>query len=505
MSNKAKSEEVRPASSTAGEVDVLKPEIHEEKLAKRYSPLSVIAFAFTTTNSWVAFSSTLAAPLICGGSPTLIYGLIGGGIIMSIIGIGFAELASAFPSAGGQYHIVYMVFPPSLRRGAAFFAGWLSIIYIAAALASCNIFVSNSILYLVSIWESSYEIQAWHTYLLHIALCVAAFFATSRFPGAIGRIGIAVFWLSLIGFVASMAAILSVSKTKQTSSFVFKDFQNVSGWNDGWSVVLGITGCLWAYSGVDAATHVAEEVKNPSRTVPTAIFLSLGLGIITVVAWNIAIMFSITDLDALLSSEVAVLEVYSQALNNKAAVTIFGVYYIVMFYTIVLNLFIFGGRTFWSLSRDGGVPYSKYFVHLQWASPVRATFVMLVLEIVLGVLYVASTTAYNSFVNLTLFALNITVAMPQACLLFRGRACLPERAFSLGKYGFIVNALATLSVIFFSITFSFPPEMPVTGSSMNYLIVVMAVGVVFIAAIWWGGLRKTFTGPLGGHLHGFDH
>ncbi|KAM0424457.1 hypothetical protein ACHAPT_010381 [Fusarium lateritium] len=480
-------------SKTAGEST---PTHFHEHLVKRYTPLSVVAFAFTTTNSWMAFGSGLAVPLACGGGPGIIYGLIAGGIIMATINVGFAELASAFPSAGGQYHIVYMAFPPSTRRVAAFFTGWISIIYLTAALASCNFFVASSILTLVNLWHPSYAMEAWHVYLLHILLCLVAFVATARFPAAIGRLGITIFWVSLTGFIASMVTLLTVSDDKQSSSAVFKEYKNVSGWSNGWSMIIGITSCLWAYSGVDAPTHLAEEVPNPSRNVPRAIFLTIGLGITTVVAWTIALMFAVKDVDAIVESAVPILEVYNQTLNSRVATTIWIVYYTVLFYDIVLNLFIFSGRTVWSFSRDGGVPFSRFLSHLNWASPVRATAVILALQIIIGILYVASTTAYSSFINLTLFALNITVALPQAALLFRGRGCLPQRAFSLGRFGYAVNATATLFVVFFSITFCFPAFMPVTPASMNYLIVVMAVGLVFTAGLWFGGLRKTFTGPV---------
>jgi choline transport protein len=318
---------------------------------------------------------------------------------------------------------------------------------------------------------------------------------TSRFPAAIGRLGVAIFFLSLVGFIASIATLLALSDNKQPASTVFQQYENVSVWSDGWAMVIGITACLWAYSGADGPTHLAEEVPNPSRNVPIAICMTIGLGIITVLAWIITLMFVVKDVDAIIKSAVPVLELYTQVLGSKVATTIWGIYYMVMFYEIVLNLFIFGGRTIWSLSRDGGVPFSKFFSHLQWASPVRAIALMLILEVVVGILYIVSSAAYSSFINLTLFALNITIALPQAALLFRGRGCLPERAFSLGKYGPFVNLVASLFVLFFSITFCFPAFMPITASSMNYLVVVMAIALIIPAGLWWGGLNKSFTGP----------
>ncbi|KAK2606285.1 hypothetical protein QQS21_003333 [Conoideocrella luteorostrata] len=464
-------------------------------LKKRFSLLSVIAFGFTTMNSWVAFASGVAVPLACGGGPGLIYGLIAAAIVMATINTGFAELASAYPSAGGQYHIVYMTFSPSTRKPAAFFTGWITVIYIMAAAASCNFFVASSVVDIAALWNQSYSAQAWHVYLLHIILCIIAFAVTSRFPSTIGRLGVAVLWLSIAGFVASLTTLLAVQDTKQSANFVFTSYRNVSGWPDGWAMFIAITGCLWAYSGVDAPAHLAEEVPNPSRNVPIAIMTTMGLGIVTVLAWNIALMFVVTDIQSLIESGVPILEVYNQALNSKVATTVWAVYYMVMFYDIVLNLFIAAGRTIWSLSRDGGVPYSRFIAHLNRANPVRAAAVMLVLQIIIGVLYIASSTAYNSFIGLTLFALNLTVALPQAALLFRGRGILPERAFSLGKFGYMINAAATSFVVFFSIVFCFPTGLPVTGTSMNYLIVVMAVGLICTAGAWFLALRKTFTGP----------
>lgn len=491
-----KSDSAEYPSSDAFQVDVKAGIANpEEHLKKRFTLLSVIAFGFTTMNSWVAFASILAVPLASGGGPTLIYGLIIAGLAMAIVNIGFAEVASAFPSAGGQYHIVYMTFPPSCRRAAAFFTGWITVIYIMAATASVNFFVAGSILDIVNLWNEEYEPTTWQTYLLHVLLCIIAFVLTSRYPTAIGRFGVTILVLSIAGFVASLVTLLSVQEIKQPSSFVFTTYRNVSGWSDGWAAVIGLTGCLWAYSGVDAPTHVSEEVENPSRNIPIAIIVTMGLGIVTVVAWNIALLFVVTDIQALIESGVPILELYNQALNSKVATTIWAVYYIIMFYDITLNLFIFAGRTIWSLSRDGGVPYSSFFVRLHNANPLRATAVMLVLQIVVGVVYIASSAAYFGFVNLTLFALNITVVLPQAVLLFRGRGILPERAFSLGKFGYAVNATSTALVLFFSVTFSFPTSYPVTGNSMNYLIVVFAIGLLFTTIAWFSRLRKTFTGP----------
>jgi choline transport protein len=126
---------------------------------------------------------------------------------------------------------------------------------------------------------------------------------------------------------------------------------------------------------------------------------------------------------------------------------------------------------------------------------------MLFLQIIIGILYIVSKTAYSSFINLTLFALNIAVVLPQTVLLFTGRDSLPKRAFSLGRYGYLVNALATVFMLFFSFIFAFPVAQPVTGISMNDLVVIFAVIMTFIISSWLLGLSKRFTGLSEGTLH----
>ncbi|KAK7598494.1 hypothetical protein V3481_000120 [Fusarium oxysporum f. sp. vasinfectum] len=282
-------------------------------------------------NSGVAFASGLAVPVACGAGPTLIYGLLVRSIVMSILASGYAELASAFPSAGGQYHIVYMTFPASTRRFAAFFTGRMSILYTMGATASCSFFVAQSILNLVALWNETYVIQSWHVYLVHICLCTIAFLAASRFPAAIGSIGVSVFWMSIIGFIASLATLLAVQEVKQPSKFVFTEFTNVSGWTDGWAAMIGLASCLWAYCGIDTPSHLSEEVDNPSRNIPIAIGATIILGVITAIGWNIGLIYVIKDVQGLIASGAPIMEMYNQALGSKTATTIWSVYYILVF------------------------------------------------------------------------------------------------------------------------------------------------------------------------------
>jgi choline transport protein len=63
-----------------------------------------------------------------GGPRLVIVGLLLAFIAQSIISIGLAEIGSAFPSSGGQYHFCFLLAPRRSRRFAAYVIGWMSVV-----------------------------------------------------------------------------------------------------------------------------------------------------------------------------------------------------------------------------------------------------------------------------------------------------------------------------------------------------------------------------------------
>ena len=86
--------------------------------------------------------------------------------------------------------------------------------------------------------------------------------------------------------------------------------------------------------------------------------------------------------------------------------------------------------------------------------------------------------------------------IPQAILLYRGRdRVLPERHFSLGKFGAAINATAVAWVIFLDVLYCFPTAMPVTPQNMSFVSVVSVGLVGFVFLLWVTTKRKVFKGP----------
>lgn len=89
--------------------------------------------------------------------------------------------------------------------------------------------------------------------------------------------------------------------------------------------------------------------------------------------------------------------------------------------------------------------------------------------IIYGLLYMASTQAFNSIIITAVLGVNISYAVPQGITLFQGRKNkLPERPFKLGTtLGYLCNAWTPLWVTAIGVFICFPNALPVTAGSMN--------------------------------------
>lgn len=81
----------------------LRAQGHVGELPRQFSAFATVSLAFSITNSWIGYSAVFPTPLFAGGGPTVIFGLLTAMVACSFINAGLAELASAFPSSGGQY------------------------------------------------------------------------------------------------------------------------------------------------------------------------------------------------------------------------------------------------------------------------------------------------------------------------------------------------------------------------------------------------------------------
>jgi basic amino acid/polyamine antiporter, APA family len=144
---------------------------------------------------------------------------------------------------------------------------------------------------------------------------------------------------------------------------------------NGWAgISAGAAIVFFAYIGFDAVSTVAEEAREPQRTLPIGIFASLAICTVfyAVVSAVFTGLISYPDLTAKLASEQAepltmALEHASSNLGWAIGIVAFGS---VVAHTAVLLVFQLGQtRIFFSMARDGLLPAAFKRVHPRFRTP----------------------------------------------------------------------------------------------------------------------------------------
>lgn len=126
----------------------------------------------------------------------------------------------------------------------------------------------------------------------------------------------------------------------------------------------------------------------------------------------------------------------------------------------------------------------------------RTTIASFVFVCIYGLLYLASTTAFNSIVTTAVLFLNITYVVPQGILLLsRGRSFLPMRYMQLGWFGYFCNGFSVLWIAVLGTMVCLPPTLPVTVGNMNYTSPILVGLFSLIMLAWFTSGRKNFVGP----------
>ena len=232
-------------------------------------------------------------------------------------------------------------------------------------------------------------------------------------------------------------------------------------------------------------------------------------------------VFCITDINAVLGSESAFVfvDVFYAGTASKAGATAMACLPLVLTACTTLNALAAASRQAWALSRDGGLPYSGWFskvgstlccripghanrvaqvVTLGTPIPINAILFSLSIVVILALINLGSTTAFNSIVGLLTSATCFSYALSIGCVLLRKirKDPLPHARFSLGKFGIPINIFAIGYVITAATASFFPVALPVDATSMNWNIVMFA-GVFTIASVdYLVRGRKKYVGPV---------
>ena len=310
--------------------------------------------------------------------------------------------------------------------------------------------------------------------------------------------------LHVIGFLAILI-VLGVLSPKNEADFVFTEFVNRSGWSsDGVSWLVGLLSTVYPMLGYDAAAHVSEEIPNASRNVPLVMVGSVTINGIMGLGYCIMLLFCTGPLGALLSTPTGFpfMQIYLNATRSPAGATVMSLILILIAIAAAAAGITSTSRTLWAFARDGGTPFPGYFskVSKRLEIPVRAVVVVMVLQMLLGFIYLGNTTAFNAVLAMAIIGMYLSYLLPIVYMLIHGRPKIQRSEFGpfyLGRgLGIALNVISIVWLVVCIIFSTFPNFMPVTPQNMNYSSVVMAGWLVFGAGYYFAGGWKKFNVPV---------
>lgn len=471
---------------------------YKPELKRNFSPLQLVGVGFGLTNSWLGISASLTTAISSGGPMMIVYGILIVAAVYGCIAATLAELSSAMPNAGGQVYWARKIAPPKHAAFATYLAALFSVIGYIFTNISVTMTIAEVLvgLYVFNSGDLTLQYQKWQVFLAFELLNICLIPITI-WEKPLTQISKTFLYVSLVGFVVSMVVVLACSLPNFNSAyFVFVEFTNTSGVSAGLAFILGLINPTWAFNGMDGATHLAEESLRPEIDIPRAIMATVTIGLVTAFAFAVAMFFCIKNLDAILASGtgVPIIDIYYQALRSRPGTIALTVLLLLTGVNSNIATHACQSRLAWSVSRDHALPGSKYWskIHPKTGTPVNAHLMCCGMSAIIGLIYLASSTAYNSMLVACVTFLLVSYCVPVIYLLKRGRKNFEYGPFKLGKMGYVYNYVLLGWSVFAVIFFSFPWYEPVTASNMNYVSAIFVGFAIYCWLYWifWG--KKSF-------------
>lgn len=294
---------------------------------------------------------------------------LGGGLLAFAGAMAYAELGTLRPRSGGEY--VYL--REGFGRLAAFLTGWTSFVAgFAGAIAAGALGAADYLGRFVPVAADA-------TPLLTIPLPWVPLVVSPRTLVALTAVvGLAIVHIRGLGPGSIVQNTLAALKVGVLALFVAVglgvgrgSFANlvsvpaVASFN--WPLAFIVV--MFSYSGWNAASYVAEEIRDPSRNVPRA----LALGTVTVVLLYLGLNFlyvyavPIAEFGAGEQSEIAM--VAADRLLGPMAAQILGAAAVVVLLGSLSAMTIAGPRVYFAMARDGAFFAAAARVHPRFRTP----------------------------------------------------------------------------------------------------------------------------------------
>ena len=256
--------------------------------------------------------------------------------------------------------------------------------------------------------------------------------------------------------------------------------------------VLGLLQAQWTYTGYDASAHVAEETIMARLNSAWGVFLSVAVSAVVGYALLLVLTWSIPKGDVAATANDAY-PVLMVAYGNLPAVLghVIAVIIGVAMWLCGLASITSMARMWYAFARDDGMPGARLLkrVHPALRTPVWAIVVTSALAVLITV-YAAAFSVVTSISTITLYLAYVIPVWLNWRNRRRGVGEYTTHAtapWSLGRFSPVINAVTIVWVLVISIVFALPPN--------ELVLWTMLLLAALIGLYWKLSARRRFVGP----------
>lgn len=132
----------------------------------------------------------------------------------------------------------------------------------------------------------------------------------------------------------------------------------------------------------------------------------------------------------------------------------FGLTFLVIIVTFLCSVSITtaASRATWAFARDNAIPFSSLWsrVNERHGTPIWALTLTTIVQALLGLVNLGSTSAFTAFVSVGVIALAVSYAIPITLSMMRRRKDVETANWTVGSFvGWTVNIIAVLWYVYF--------------------------------------------------------
>ncbi|KFY97451.1 hypothetical protein V500_02061 [Pseudogymnoascus sp. VKM F-4518 (FW-2643)] len=476
---------------------------HEQSLMRKFNIWSMLALAFSVLGTWAVFAQDLATGLANGGSITILWGLCLVTFCNVCVAVSLGEMCSAMPTALGQAYWIHRLVDSPRGRFISYMCAWINTFGWWALTASQVAFMTNFILGIKVIFDSDWNVANEGSLQFAIYVTITVIFTIIN--GIACRRDAVLPWFNNIVaiqfgtlfIVISLVMLISVGTHMdlhfESGDFVFGTWINQTGWSDGITWFTGLIQAAYGLTAFDSVIHMVEELPSPRTNAPRVMYLAVVSGAVSGGLFMVVCLFCIQDLNSILNSDLPFIQLVTDIVGQNGGAALI-ILFVINGLGQGVSVLTTASRLTWGFARDGGLPWSKYFSHVNktWKVPIRVLWANGVIVALIGTLYLFSNTVLEAIVSVSTIALTISYGMPIMTLVIVGRDKLPPGKFRLGRWGYLMNWVSIVYCCITTVFFFFPGSPDPAPADMNYAIAVFGVMLIISVMFWFFKGKRTY-------------